>query len=64
MFDALIQPHFDYASTTWSYLNLFVPMFPFDPLENIRKPLLFSCFQGDQKRTLGRKELINGSNIL
>ena len=24
-------------------------MFPFDPLENIRKPLIFSCIQGDQK---------------
>ena len=31
-------------------------MFPFDPNENIRKPLVF-CFQGDQKGTLGRKGL-------
>ena len=30
-------------------------MFPFDPPENIRKPKVFWCFQGDQKRTLGRK---------
>ena len=29
-------------------------MFPFDPPENIRKPLV----QGDQKGTLGRKGLI------
>ena len=29
-------------------------MFPFDPPENIRKPLVFWCFQGDQKGTLGR----------
>ena len=33
-------------------------MFPFDPPENIRKPLVFWCFQGDQKGTLGRKGLI------
>ena len=33
-------------------------MFPFDPPENIRKPLVFGCFQGDQKGTLGRKGLI------
>ena len=32
-------------------------MFPFDPPENIRKPLVFWCFQGDQKGTLGRKGL-------
>ena len=32
-------------------------MFPFDPPENIRKPLVFGCFQGDQKGTLGRKGL-------
>ena len=31
-------------------------MFPFDPSENIRKPLVF-CLQGDQKGTLGRKGL-------
>ena len=41
MFDALIQLQFDYASTAWSYLTLFFPMSPFDPLENIRKPLVF-----------------------
>ena len=33
-------------------------MFPFDPPENIRKPLVFLCFQGDQKGTLGSKGLI------
>ena len=32
-------------------------MFPFDSLENIRKPSVFSCFQGDQKETLGRNRL-------
>ena len=39
-------------------LTLFFPMFPFDPPENIRKPKVFWCFQGDQKRTLGRKRLV------
>ena len=32
-------------------------MFPFDPLENIGKPLVFWRFQGDQKGTLGTKGL-------
>ena len=32
-------------------------MFPFDPPETIRKPLVFLCFQGDQKRTLASKGL-------
>ena len=32
-------------------------MFPFDPPENIRKPKVFWCFQGDQKGTLGSKGL-------
>ena len=32
-------------------------MFPFDPPENIRKPLVFWCFQGDQIGTLGSKGL-------
>ena len=32
-------------------------MFPFDPPENIRKPKVFRCFQGDQKGTLGSKGL-------
>ena len=32
-------------------------MFPFDPPETIRKPLVFWCFEGDQKGTLGRKGL-------
>ena len=38
-------------------LTLFFPMFAFDPPENIRKPLVFLCFQGHQKGTLGRKGL-------
>ena len=38
-------------------LTLSFPMFPFDPRENIRKPKVFCCFQGDQKGTLGRKGL-------
>ena len=33
-------------------------MFPFDPPENIWKPLVFLCFQGNQKGTLGRKGLM------
>ena len=37
-------------------LELFFLMFPFDPLENISKALVF-CFQGDQKGTLERKGL-------
>ena len=36
-------------------LTLFFPMFPFDPPENIKKPAVFICFQGDQKGILGRK---------
>ena len=32
-------------------------MFPFDPPENIRKSLVFWCFQGEQKGTLGSKGL-------
>ena len=39
-------------------LTLYFPMFPFDPPENIRKPKVFWCFQGDQKGTLGSKGLI------
>ena len=33
-------------------------MFYFDPYESIKKPKVFWYFQGDQKETLGRKELI------
>ena len=33
-------------------------MSPFDPPENIRKPKIFWCFQGDQTGTLGKKELM------
>ena len=33
-------------------------MFPLDTPENIRKHLVFRCFQGDQKRILGRQGLI------
>ena len=32
-------------------------MFPFYPPENINKPNIFWCFQGDQKGFLGRKGL-------
>ena len=35
----------------------FLPMFSFDPPENIRKLSVFSYFQGNQKGTLGRKSL-------
>ena len=38
-------------------LTLFFPMFPFDPLENIRKSKVFWCFLGDLKGTLGIKGL-------
>ena len=31
----------------------------FDSPENIGKPKIFWCFQGDQKGTLGRKGLIS-----
>ena len=40
-----------------SSLTLSFPVFPFDPPENIRKPLVFWCFQGDQKETLGKNGL-------
>ena len=39
-------------------LTLYFPIFPFAPPENIRKPKVFWCFQGDQKGTLGSKGLI------
>ena len=32
-------------------------MYPFDPPQNIRKPLVFLCFKEDQKGTLGRNGL-------
>ena len=32
-------------------------MFPFDPPENMRKPLVCDVFKGDEKETLGRKGL-------
>ena len=38
-------------------------MFPFDPPENIRKPKVFGCFQGDQKGTLGRKGLTKTEEV-
>ena len=38
-------------------LTIFFPMFPFDPPENIRKRKVSWSFQGDQKGTLGKKEL-------
>ena len=41
----------------WRSLTPYFSMFPFDPPENIRKPLVFWCFQGGQKGTLGSKRL-------
>ena len=35
--------------------TLFFPIFPFDPPENIGKPLVFRCSLGDQKGKLGKK---------
>ena len=32
-------------------------MCPFDPLENIKKPKVFGCFQGFQKGTLRKKSV-------
>ena len=32
-------------------------MFPIDPPDNIKKSLVFLCFQGDQKGILGRNGL-------
>ena len=32
-------------------------MFFFDPPENIKKPKIFSCFQGHEKGTFGEKGL-------
>ena len=32
-------------------------MFPFDPPENMRKPLVCDVVKGDEKETLGRKGL-------
>ena len=36
-------------------------MFPFHPSENIGKPKVFWCFQGDRKEILGREGLSNVS---
>ena len=36
-----------------------LPNVPFCSPENIRKPLVFWCFQGNEKRTSGRKGLTN-----
>ena len=38
-------------------LTLFFPIFPFDPPENIRKPKVIWCYQGNQRETLERKGL-------
>ena len=38
-------------------------MFPFDLPENIRIPLVFWCFQEDQKGTLGRKGLKQNKSV-
>ena len=40
-----------------SFLHAFIPLFPPGLPENIIKPLVFECFQGYQKGTLGRNEL-------
>lgn len=32
-------------------------MFPFDPNENIRKPLVFRCYQGGSKRNIEKKRI-------
>ena len=47
---------FTFFTFNWSTLSF--PTFPFDHPENTRKPLVWGCFQGDQKGTLGRKGLI------
>ena len=52
-----------YSSIMDIYLNLeilvkgFIAPFLLNPTENIRKPKVYWCFQGDQKRTLQRKGL-------
>ena len=52
------KSHYLSLHKKWSYsLTLFFPMLPFHPPENIRKPKVFWCFQGDQNGTLGRKGL-------
>ena len=56
VFKVFIKPFEIAQGSENKNLTLFFPMFPFDPPENIRKPLVF-CFQGDQKGTLGRKGL-------
>ena len=38
-------------------LTFLFPIFPFDPPRNIRKPLVFWCFQEDQKGISRRKKL-------
>ena len=40
-----------------SPLTLFFPKFPFVPPKNIKKPLIYWYFQGDQQGTLGIKSL-------
>ena len=39
-------------------------MFPLDPPENDRKRLIFRCFRGDQKGTLGRNGLKSVTQLL
>ena len=71
----VVRLQYDIVSITFRYmrrmpscfhiLTHFFLMLPFDPPENIRKPLIFWCFQrevfwcfqGDQKGTLGRNGL-------
>ena len=47
----------DWIETLQNELTLFLPMFPFDPPENIIKSKVLWCFQRDEKETLGSKGL-------
>ena len=47
-----------------SSVNPFLPNVPFRFPENIRKPKVFWCFQGDQKRTFERKGLKLGNGLI
>ena len=40
----------------WFILNLFFPILPFDPPENIRKPKVGSKPSGGSKRNIGKKK--------
>ena len=49
-----------YATQINMTINMVISMFPFDPTENIRKPSICRCFQGDLKGTMKRKGLRYG----